>query len=198
MAAKKQILFVDKIELVPIEKLKGWERNPRNNDDAVDPVADSIKEFGMLVPILINKKNEIIAGNTRLRSCEKAGLKKIPCVRADHLTKEQQIMYNIADNKLHEIATWNHDMLSEIMSDIQKQFAGQTFNPSALGFQQSELDIMSKGWQSNAGRMGDVESDNSTAPGKIVIQCKTEDEDTLRVNLQEFISQLDLKEVTIR
>ncbi len=197
MAKKTDIMFVDKIEMIPVEKLKGWDRNPRINDSAVDPVAESIKQYGMLVPILINKKNEIIAGNTRLKSCVKAGLKKIPCVRGDHLTQEQQIMYNIADNKLSEIATWDHDMLKEIMAEVSTKFEGQ-FNPTAIGFQQAEYDLMFKGWHSNAGRMGDVESDDSTAPGKIVIQCKTDDEDSLRENLQQFINSLEFTEVLIK
>jgi ParB family transcriptional regulator, chromosome partitioning protein len=172
------MLFVDKIELIDIGKLVPWDNNPRNNDMAVEPIANSIKHYGMLVPLLINKKNEVIAGNTRLKACRFLDWKKVPCVRADHLSKDQQEMFNIADNKLGEIATWNQDMLKDILTSIQSKHEAN-FDPSLVGFQQSEMDLIFQGWNSNAGRMSDVESDDSVAPGKIVIECSAEDEEAI-------------------
>lgn len=190
-ASSSSIFFADKIEMVEISKLKPWPKNPRNNDMAIKPVAESIRQYGMIVPILINKKNEIIAGNTRYLACkDELKLDKIPCVRGEHLTKDQQEMFNIADNKLGEIATWDHDMLKDILSNIQGRYEG-TFDPTIVGFQQAEIDLMMGGWQSSAQRVNDVKSDDSVAPGKIVIECLSEEEEELRVKLQGWIDKGD-------
>ena len=66
-----------------------YEKNPRKNDDAVKYVAESIKQFGFKVPIVIDKNNVIIAGHTRYKASKKLGLKEVPCIVADDLTEEQ-------------------------------------------------------------------------------------------------------------
>lgn len=186
MGKQAGIFLVDKIEMVSINKLKPWKNNPRNNEMAIEPVANSIKTYGMLVPLLINKKNEVTAGNTRYEACKLLQLKKVPCVREEHLTKQQQVAYNIADNKLHEIATWDQDALKDILSSLQGEF-DQTFDYSLVGFQQAEIDLMMNGWNSNATRIGDVEAEDSVAPGKIIIECKEEDVAALTVTITEKI-----------
>lgn len=186
MGKQAGIFLVDKIEMVSIDKLKPWKNNPRNNEMAIEPVANSIKTYGMLVPLLINKKNEVTAGNTRYEACKLLQLKKVPCVREEHLTKQQQVAYNIADNKLHEIATWDQDALKDILSSLQGEF-DQTFDYSLVGFQQAEIDLMMNGWNSNATRIGDVEAEDSVAPGKIIIECKEEDVAALTVTITEKI-----------
>lgn len=194
---KPDILFVDKVEMILIDKLLEWELNPRNNDMAVEPIANAIKHYGMLVPILINDKNAVIAGNTRLKACKLLGVKKVPCVRASHLTKLQQEAFNIADNKLAEIATWNQDMLKDILANIQKQ-TESNFDPSLIGFQQSEMDLIFQGWQSNASRIGDVESDDSVSPGKIVIVCPHGEEDAFREFIQKALDENGFTEFKLK
>ena len=78
-----------KIERLKIGELKPYENNPRHNDEAVQYVANSIREFGFKVPIIIDKDNVIIAGHTRLKAAELLGLEEVPCIRADDLTEEQ-------------------------------------------------------------------------------------------------------------
>ena len=56
------------IEMWPIERVKEYDRNPRNNDDAVGPVAESIRQFGFKVPVLVDKDGVLIAGHTRVRA----------------------------------------------------------------------------------------------------------------------------------
>lgn len=189
--------LVHKIELLPTNSLKRWKNNPRHNETAIEPVAASIKKFGMLVPLLINKKNEIIAGDTRYQAALKLGLRKVPCVRADHLSKEEQVAFNIADNKLGEIATWNQDMVKDIMAQLQQSFSG-TFDYTLLGYQSAEMELLQNGWQSNSQRIGDVKSDSSAAPGKIVIECLGVDEELLRTQLQLFLDESTFKETKIR
>jgi ParB/RepB/Spo0J family partition protein len=73
---------------IKLEELKPYENNPRNNEDAIEPVAKSIKEFGFKVPIVIDKNNIIIAGHTRYKAAKKLGLNKVPCIVADDLTED--------------------------------------------------------------------------------------------------------------
>ena len=95
-----------------ITELQPYGRNPRFNDNAVDAVANSIKEFGFKVPIIIDKDNVIIAGHTRLKAAEKIGMDFVPCIIADDLTDEQARAFRLADNKVGELAEWDDELLS--------------------------------------------------------------------------------------
>lgn len=74
-----------------VEDLIPYENNPRKNDNAVEAVANSIREFGFKVPIIVDKDNVIVAGHTRLKAAEALGLETVPVIRADDLTEEQEI-----------------------------------------------------------------------------------------------------------
>lgn len=95
-----------------IEELIPYENNPRVNDESVDYVANSIKEFGFKVPIVIDANNVIIAGHTRLKASKKLGLESVPCIIADDLTDEQVRAFRLADNKASELSTWDMEKLN--------------------------------------------------------------------------------------
>lgn len=80
-------------------ELSPYENNPRVNDEAVDAVAASIKEFGFKVPIVIDAQGVIVAGHTRYRAAKKLGLEAVPCIVADDLSEEQIRAFRLADNK---------------------------------------------------------------------------------------------------
>lgn len=101
-----------------INDVKPYENNPRNNDKAVEYVANSIKEFGFKVPIIIDKKNIIVAGHTRLKAAKKLGMEKVSCVMADDLTDEQIRAFRLADNKVGEKATWDEKKEYEELLNI--------------------------------------------------------------------------------
>ena len=101
-----------------IEEVIPYEKNPRKNDDAIDYVAKSIKEFGFKVPIIIDKDNVIVTGHTRLKAAKKLKLKEVPCILADDLTEEQIKAFRLADNKVGEYAEWDFDLLDEELDDI--------------------------------------------------------------------------------
>lgn len=101
-----------------INDIKPYEKNPRNNKAAIELVANSIKEFGFKVPIVIDKDGVIVAGHTRHKASKKLGLKEVPVVVADDLTEEQIKAFRIADNKTAEKAEWDFDLLNEEMGDI--------------------------------------------------------------------------------
>ena len=113
---------------IKLSDLKPYERNPRNNKEAVDYVANSIREFGFKNPIIVDKNNVIVAGHTRYLACKKLGIKEVPCVIADDLTDEQIKAFRLADNKVSEIATWDLDLLDEELDDILN------FDMSDFGF----------------------------------------------------------------
>lgn len=94
-----------------LDELVPYENNPRDNEGAVDYVAESIKEFGFKVPIIIDKNNVIVAGHTRYKASKKLGINEVPCLVADDLTDEQIKAFRLADNKVAEIATWDFDKL---------------------------------------------------------------------------------------
>lgn len=101
----------------PIGWLTPYENNPRNNDEAVEPVANSISEFGFKVPIVATSDGEIINGHTRWKAAKKLKLKTVPVIIADDLTEEQVRAFRLADNKVAEIAQWDIELLlSEIES----------------------------------------------------------------------------------
>lgn len=103
---------------INLNELKPYENNPRNNDEAVEPVANSIKEFGFKVPIVIDKDKIIIAGHTRYKAAKKLGLDKVPCIIADDLNEEQIRAFRLADNKVSEIATWDYNSLNFELENI--------------------------------------------------------------------------------
>jgi len=100
-----------KVVEVDIEKLTPYRMNPRFNDDAVDQVAASIREFGFKVPIVADKEGVIVAGHTRLKAAKQLGLKKVPVIYANDLDEEQIRAFRLADNKVSELATWDFEKL---------------------------------------------------------------------------------------
>ena len=95
-----------------VKDLIPYARNSRtHSDEQIDQIARSIQEFGFLAPIIINEKNEIIAGHGRLMAAKKIGMDEVPCIDASHLTDAQRKAYVIADNKLPELAGWNLSLI---------------------------------------------------------------------------------------
>lgn len=101
-----------------INKIKPYEKNPRKNDEAVKYVANSIKEFGFKVPIVIDKNYVIVAGHTRYKASLELGLNEVPCLIADDLSDEQIKAFRLADNKVSEKAEWDFSLLDEELGDL--------------------------------------------------------------------------------
>lgn len=102
----------------PIDKVKPYDKNPRNNDDAVEATANSIKEFGWQQPIVVDKYGVIIVGHTRLKAAKKLELKQVPVTVAEKLTDEQVKAYRLADNKTGELADWYFNVLDAEIAEI--------------------------------------------------------------------------------
>lgn len=107
-------------------------KNPRKNDDAVKYVAESIKEFGFKVPVVIDKNGVIVAGHTRWKAAKELKLETLPCVVADDLTEEQIKAFRLVDNKVSEKAGWDFALLEEELDDLFD------FDMEAFGFVEHE------------------------------------------------------------
>lgn len=101
-----------------LDELKPYKNNPRYNDEAVEYIANSIKEFGFKVPIVIDKNNTIVAGHTRYKASLELGLTEVPCIVADDLTEEQIKAFRLVDNKVSEYSQWNFELLEEEMKEL--------------------------------------------------------------------------------
>lgn len=101
-----------------LSEIEPYEKNPRKNDEAVKYVANSIKQFGFKVPIVIDKDGVIVAGHTRYKAARKLHMDMVPCIIADDLTDEQIKAYRLADNKVSEKAEWDIDLLADELNAI--------------------------------------------------------------------------------
>lgn len=108
-----------KVQNISLTDIHPYARNPRKNDEAVKNVAASIREFGFLVPLVIDREHEIVAGHTRFKAAQSLGMKEVPCVIADELTEDQIKAFRLADNKVGELAAWDMDLLPLELADIQ-------------------------------------------------------------------------------
>ncbi len=122
------------IQMKSIDELIPYVNNPRQNDDAVDAVASSIKNFGFKVQIVVDGSNEIINGHTRLKAARKLGLKDVPVIVADDLSDEQVKAFRLADNKVGEIAEWDEELLAIELEELENL----DFDMSELGFEEQE------------------------------------------------------------
>lgn len=102
----------------PIDTIHPYNRNPRKNDKAVEPLARSITANGFNAPIVIDENGVILAGHTRLKAAKKLGLKAVPCIVIHGLSEHQKKAYRIADNKINELAKWDFDELDSELGDI--------------------------------------------------------------------------------
>ncbi|MGR3500912.1 ParB/Srx family N-terminal domain-containing protein [Pseudaestuariivita sp.] len=100
----------------------------------------SIREFGLLQPILIDEDDVMIAGNARLAAALDLGMPEVPCVRILHLSPPEGRAYAIADNKIAELGTWNEAKLGEELRFLAEQEL--SFDLEVLGFETAELDFI--------------------------------------------------------
>ena len=124
-----------KVEFWPISRLKPYPNNPRINDDAVQAVAASLREFGFRQPIVVDGDGVIICGHTRWKAATKLGLDKVPVHMAKDLMPEQIKAYRIADNQTATRAEWDMELLPVELSQLREL----NYDLGLLGFDQDEL-----------------------------------------------------------
>lgn len=146
-----------------LSEIKPYEKNPRKNDEAVKYVAESIKQFGFKVPIVIDKDGVIVAGHTRFKAAKNLGIAEVPCIVADDLTEEQIKAFRLADNKVAEKAEWDFGLLSEELDDLFD------FDMAVFGFDADENE------ETKPAERDDL-SDQVGEMFQIIIECADETE----------------------
>ena len=161
------------VQEISVSELIPYENNPRNNLGAVDAVAESIRNFGFKVPIVIDSENVIVCGHTRLMAAKKLGLDKVPCIVADDLTEEQIKAFRLADNKTAELAEWDFSKLEAELAELAD------IDMSQFGFEALVEEI----------KKGEEESDISTESNfnykeqyGVIVMCKDEQEQEVIYN----------------
>ena len=124
-----------KVEHRKLSQIKPYPGNPRQNDAAVDAVAESIRRFGFRQPIVVDADGVIVCGHTRYKAALKLGLETVPVHVATDLTPEQIKAYRIADNKVADLSTWDMELLPIELSELQ----GMDFDLGLLGFSEDDL-----------------------------------------------------------
>jgi len=128
---------VQNFEITDINKLVPYARNARTHSaEQIKKIQSSIREFGFINPILIDKNYNIIAGHGRLLAAKAEGLINVPCVMVEHLTETQKKAYMLADNRLAEDAGWDDEMLKVEIEELE----GSGFEIDIIGFSEKEID----------------------------------------------------------
>lgn len=130
------------VKLRDLASVRPYPGNPRQNEEAVDAVARSIKEFGPRVAIVVDRKGVIVKGHTTRLAAIKLGYKKWPVHVAEDLTPAQVRAYRIADNRVGEIARWDRDLLAVEVDAIRKM---GTVELDVLGWDEEELAAITGG-----------------------------------------------------
>lgn len=101
-----------------ISDIHPYPNNPRNNDNAVDAVVESIKQCGYIAPIIIDENNVILAGHTRYKALKKLGYTEVDVIIKDNLNEQQKRKYRVLDNKTNELAEWDLEMLEKELEGL--------------------------------------------------------------------------------
>ncbi len=178
-----------KIDQWKLADVKPYEKNPRINDNAVESVAGSIREFGFRQPIVVDGDGVIVVGHTRFKAAQELGLEKVPVHIAKGLTPAQVRAYRIADNQTASLAEWDQELLPFELAELQSA----DFDLDLLGFTEDELrkllDEELKEGLTDADEVPEPPDDPITQPGdlwilgnhRLLCGDSTSVDDTLRV-----------------
>ena len=123
-------------QLVDINKLVPYANNARtHNKEQILKLRSSLREFGFVNPVIIDKEYNVLAGHGRIMAAKEEGITEVPCVYADHLTEAQKKAYILADNRMALDAGWDEELLSVEMQELQEL----GFDLSMTGFDEKEL-----------------------------------------------------------
>ena len=136
-------------EMKRITEIRPYENNPRNNEKSVEKVANSIREFGFLQPIVCDGEGVILAGHTRYEAAKRLGLETVPVIYAKDLTEGQAKAYRIADNKVGESSEWVEELLGKELEAILLE--APQIEPADFGFTSGAEIRRRKSWE-NAGK----------------------------------------------
>ena len=130
------MITTKEMKLVDIEKLIPYVNNARtHSQDQINKLRSSIREFGFINPVIIDKDYGVIAGHGRIMAAKEEGIKEVPCVFADHLNEAQKKAYILADNRMALDAGWDEELLRVEIESLEDY----GFNVELTGFSPDEL-----------------------------------------------------------
>lgn len=129
------------MERVSVASLKPDLRNARQHTKKqIKQIAESIRQFGFNVPVLIDKSNCVIAGHGRLQAAAQLGLDELPIIRLEHLSQAQARAFAIAENRLNELSSWDEGLLGQAFLELSAQ--DLDFELETTGFSTTEIDML--------------------------------------------------------
>lgn len=127
----------EELKLINIDELIPYANNARTHSkDQINKLRSSLREFGFINPILIDKDYNILAGHGRVMAAREEGIKEVPCVLVEHLTEAQKKAYILADNRLAMDAGWDDEMLALELENLKEL----DFDMDLTGFDAAEID----------------------------------------------------------
>jgi hypothetical protein len=126
------------IKAVVIDKLIPYVNNAKqHSEEQVTKIASSIREFGFVNPVLIDKDYNIIAGHGRVMAAKKLGWDEVPCLFVEGLTEAQRKAYILADNRLGELAEWDMNLVGLELGELSEM----DFDIDLTGFELPNVDM---------------------------------------------------------
>ncbi len=127
---------ISSMTLVPVDKLVPYINNARTHSaEQIQKLRSSIREFGFINPVIIDKDYGIIAGHGRVAAAKEEGISEVPCVLVDYLTEPQKKAYILADNRFALDAGWDEELLRIEIESLQ----GADFDVALTGFDEKEI-----------------------------------------------------------
>ena len=162
------------IKDLPLSDILPYARNPRKNKHATEKVAASIKEFGFRQPIVVDSEMVIVAGHTRFYAAKKLKLKTVPVHIAADLSPANAKAYRIADNRTHEEAEWDEELLGLELGELQEM----EFSDLALtGFDAAEIEqYLHLEPSGEDGANEDEPTNNYKEQYGVIVVCENEDQ----------------------
>ncbi len=137
-------LPIAQLQLVAVETLKTNPRNARTHSKRqIKLIAESLKAFGFLNPVLIDGNRMIIAGHGRVEAAKRLGMTEVPTLRIDHLTDDEKRAYVLADNQLATRAGWDNDILAIELQHLTEIVVD--FDVTVTGFEPPIIDLIIEG-----------------------------------------------------
>jgi hypothetical protein len=146
------------VEQTDIKQLKAYKLNPRDNTEAVPALMQSIKQFGFLVPVVIDANNVIAAGHTRVEAAKRLGMDKVLTLKADYLSEDQIRAFRLVDNKVSELSKWEYDRLASEVSVLQSG----NYDLTDFGWSQEQIDCLGDMVEDDCLSMEDTETERDS------------------------------------
>lgn len=164
-------------EQIKVDDLKPSEYNPRSMSKFdMENLKKSLKEYGFVEPIVINKDNTVIGGHQRLQAAIYLGMEEVPCFRVD-ISKTREKALNLSLNKIH--GDWDTDLLASVMKELSLE---ESFDELLTGFASTEIDIMlgnfenANDWENEYDGMPEYNNEDQTSFKKIVVHFANEED----------------------